>query len=31
MGHLDCEACEEAEAWAEKVPGALCMLANVNA
>lgn len=24
-------ACEEAEAWAEKVPGALCILANVNA
>jgi hypothetical protein len=28
MGHLDCE---EAEAWAEKAPGALCILANVNA
>jgi hypothetical protein len=24
-------ACEEAEAWAEKVPGALFILANVNA
>jgi hypothetical protein len=24
-------ACEEAEACAEKVPGALCILANVNA
>jgi len=28
MGHLDCE---EAEAWAEKALGALCILANVNA